>query len=277
MQKKYPYKNLVGGLMYLMVCTRPDLAFIVGGLCRYMDRYGEDHWLAAKRVLRYIKKTKNRRLCLGGGNCNLVGYSDASWQDDHVDFQSTGGYLFKLGEGTVTWRSYKQHAVADSTCEAEYISLADSIKEHRFLRSLLTDIGINSNPTPIFVDNMACTRLGRTGQCTKATRHIDRKYHIVRFAVQQGHGQEAEVTLHHIHTDDNPADLMTKALDMSHHQRHIQTLGLNDSAISISASASIPFLTTQASGGSLLSQMTQSMMPELDNYYWGWLDEIIGD
>ncbi|CAI7811125.1 unnamed protein product [Closterium sp. NIES-53] len=102
------YPELVGCLMYLMTCTRPDLAYPLSLLARYMapDRHRKVHWDAAKRVLRYLCSTSGMGLVLGGwGLVVLTGHANTSWVDESATQRSSQGYTFSLGSGSVSWRS----------------------------------------------------------------------------------------------------------------------------------------------------------------------------
>ncbi|CAI7887960.1 unnamed protein product, partial [Closterium sp. NIES-53] len=139
-----PYPELVGCLMYLMTCTRPDLAYPLGLLARYMapGRHRKVHMDAAKRVLRYLCSTSGMGLVLGGrGDVVLTGHWDASWVDDQATQRSSLGYTFSLGSGSVSWRSTRLSSVLGSSCEAEIYATAMAAQELRWLTYLLTDLG----------------------------------------------------------------------------------------------------------------------------------------
>ncbi|CAI7896965.1 unnamed protein product [Closterium sp. NIES-53] len=117
-----PCPELVGCLMYLMTCTRPDLAYPLSLLARYVapGRHPKVHWDAAKRVLRYLCSTSGMGLVLGGrAQVGLTGHADASWVDDLATQRSSQGYTFSLGSGSVSWRSTRSSSVLSSSCEAE--------------------------------------------------------------------------------------------------------------------------------------------------------------
>ncbi|CAI7850347.1 unnamed protein product [Closterium sp. NIES-53] len=117
-----PYSELVGCLMYLMTCTRPDLAYPLSLLAHYVapGRHRKVHWDAAKRVLRCLCITSGMGLVLGGrGPVVLTGHADASWVDDSATQRSSQGYTFSLGSGSVSWRSTRSSSVLSSSCEAE--------------------------------------------------------------------------------------------------------------------------------------------------------------
>ncbi|CAI7771629.1 unnamed protein product [Closterium sp. NIES-53] len=117
-----PYPELVGCLMYLMTCTRPDLAYPLSLLARYVapGRHRKVHSDAAKRVLRYLCSMSGMGLMLGGrGPVVLTGHANASWVDDSAMQRSSQGYTFGMGSGFVSWRSTRSSSVLSSSCEAE--------------------------------------------------------------------------------------------------------------------------------------------------------------
>ena len=115
------YAELLGGIMYTMVSTRPDIAHAVSVLSRFIadGRHGATHWKAALRLLSYLKGTAKYKLVLGGTSTDLVGFSDSSWADDQVDRRSSQGYCFTLGSGVVSWKATRSPSVALSSCKAE--------------------------------------------------------------------------------------------------------------------------------------------------------------
>ncbi|CAI7857667.1 unnamed protein product [Closterium sp. NIES-54] len=133
-----PYPVLVGCLMYLMTCTRPDLAYPLSLLARYVapSRHRKVPWDAAKRVMRYLCSTSGMGLVLGGRSpVVLTGHADASWVDDSATQQSSQGYTFSLGSGLVSWRSSRSSSVLSSSCEAEIYAGAMAAQELRWLTS----------------------------------------------------------------------------------------------------------------------------------------------
>ncbi|CAI7882975.1 unnamed protein product [Closterium sp. NIES-54] len=129
-----PYLELVGCLMYLMTCTRPDLAYPLSLLARYVapGMHRKVHWDAAKIVLRYLCSTSGMGLVLGGrGPVVLTGLADAFWVDDSATQRSSQGYTFSLGSGCVSWRSTRSPSVLSSSCEAEIYAGAMAAQELR--------------------------------------------------------------------------------------------------------------------------------------------------
>ena len=117
------YSSLVGILMYAQVCTRPDIAFVVGMLGRYLSNPGSQHWKAAKKVLRYLQGTKDLMLTYRRTNIlDVVGFCDADFSGCIDDKKSTTGYIFMMAGGAVSWKSVKQTLTASSTMKVEYVA-----------------------------------------------------------------------------------------------------------------------------------------------------------
>jgi len=120
------YMSIIGSLRYI-INTRPDLAYAVGVVSRYMEAPGKEHWAAVKHILRYLKGTLGYGYKYDKGaelKPILVGYSDSDFAGDVEDRKSTTGIGYFLGSSLVTWASQKQRIVALSSCEAEYVAVA---------------------------------------------------------------------------------------------------------------------------------------------------------
>ncbi|CAI5482178.1 unnamed protein product [Closterium sp. Yama58-4] len=220
-----PYPELVGCLMYLMTCTRPDLAYPLSILARYVapGRHRKEHMDAAKRVLRYLCSTSGMGLVLGGRDrVVLTGHSDASWADDQATQRSSQGYTFSLGSGSVSWRSTRSSSVLSSSCEAEIYAAAMAAQELRWLTYLLTDLGERPRSPPVlYVDNQAAIALCEDHRLEHRTKHIALRYFLARELQQRG-----QLCLRYVATEANLADVFTKALPPCDHQRFCTLLGL---------------------------------------------------
>ena len=139
---KSTYAELVGSLMYLSTCTRPDLSQAVGALARYMSAPTSQHWQAAKGVLRYLKGTSALGITFGGTNKDLIGYCDSDFAGDKDSRRSTTGYVFTVNGGAISWSSKLQATVAASTTEAEYMAAASATKEALWLRKLMSTFSL---------------------------------------------------------------------------------------------------------------------------------------
>ncbi|KXJ69040.1 hypothetical protein RP20_CCG000421 [Aedes albopictus] len=153
------FQSLVGGLLYLSVNTRPDIAISTSILGRQVSKPTNADWTEAKRVLRYLKATSELKLVLGAGKEELQGYADADWAGNVKDRKSNSGYLFRLGGVLISWCARKQACVALSSTEAEYISLAESCRELLWLKKLLKDFGEPvQKPVQIFEETKVASR-----------------------------------------------------------------------------------------------------------------------
>ena len=219
---KLPFRELVGALMYLAIATRPDIAYAVSALSQFNTCFGETHWTAAKRVLRYLKGSAELGLVFEPGAESLKGYVDADWASCSMDRRSYTGYTFILGNGAVSWESKKQRTVALSSTEAEYMGLAEAAKETMHLREFLKELGFeNLANATVLNDNMGAKRLAENPIFHARTKHIDVRHHFVREALQK-----KQLKLEHVSTDDMVADMLTKALPRPKHQRCLNMLGL---------------------------------------------------
>ncbi|WJZ97445.1 hypothetical protein VitviT2T_016048 [Vitis vinifera] len=142
------YSRVIGSLMYLMSCTRPDIAYAVSKLSRYMSNPGAKHWQGIIRVLKYLRFTRDYGLHYTRYPAVLEGYSDANWISNVKDSKSHSGYVFTLGGAAVSWKSSKQTVIARSTMESEFIALDKCGEEAKWLRHFLEDIPRWSKPVP---------------------------------------------------------------------------------------------------------------------------------
>ncbi|CAI7778977.1 unnamed protein product [Closterium sp. NIES-53] len=220
-----PYPELVGCLMYLMTCTRPDLAYPLSLLVRYVapSRHRKVHWDAAKRVLRYLCSTSSMGLVLGGwGPVVLTGHADASWVDDSATQRSSQGYTFSLVSGTVSWRSTRSSSVLSSSCESEIYARAMAAQELRWLTYLLSDLGEQPRSPPnLYVDSTAMIALCQEHRLEHRMKRIALRYFLARELQQRG-----QICLAYVATRANTADIFTKALPPGDHQRFSTVLGL---------------------------------------------------
>ena len=139
------FQSVLGTLLYVSTCTRPDLSFTVSVLCRKMQQATNKDMEALKHLLRYIKGTTSDELTLGKTVKGLTCYTDSSFADCRVTRRSSAGYLFQFMGGTVSWRSQLQKTVALSTAEAEYMGLTAAVQEGLFLRQLIQELGLSES------------------------------------------------------------------------------------------------------------------------------------
>nr|GEX06130.1 hypothetical protein [Tanacetum cinerariifolium] len=145
------YSMVIGCLMYSMTCTRPDIAFAVDKLSRYISNLSTQHWQAIQRVLKYLKKTTDYSLTYIGYPSVLKGYTDASRISNAEDNSFTSGWVFLLGRGAISWAFKKQTCITSSTMKSEFVALAAAGKEAEWLRNLILEIPLWSKPIAPFL------------------------------------------------------------------------------------------------------------------------------
>ena len=209
----HTYSQLIGSLLYISVCTRPDISQAVGALARHMAAPTTAHWLAAKNVLRYIAGTSTFGITFGssssGSNSgfSLEAFCDADYAGDIDTRRSTTAYVFLLGQGAVSWSSRLQPTVAASTTEAEYMAAAYAIKEGLWLRTLLNDLGLKIPTVTINADNQGAIKLLKNPVFSVRSKHIDVIHHFARERVARN-----DISFKYISTIKMVADALTKPL-----------------------------------------------------------------
>ena len=219
----HEYREYIGKLMYLMVCTRPDIAFAVNFLARACASPEKQHAYAVLKLVRYLKSTKKLGLfypALRAGDqvkVDLLGYVDSAFADCKESRKSTGGYVTLLNGSPLTWKSCRQTVVTTSSTEAEYVAACDGTKEVMWLRNLLEGISHpSSTPTILFEDNNSCIAQSENPLHHKRTKHIDVYYHFTRQMVKEG-----IVKLIKIDTIEQVADMLTKPLGKEIGRAHV--------------------------------------------------------
>ncbi|KAJ9532898.1 hypothetical protein QJQ45_011004 [Haematococcus lacustris] len=202
----HSYSALVGSLLYLSCCTRPDIAYAVGALARHMAAPTQQHWTAAKAVLSYLKSTASQGLVFGG-NDSLQGYCDADYAGDKDTARSTTGYVFTLHGAAISWSSRLQPTVAMSTAEAEYMAASGAVKEAVWLRKLMQNLGLPGTCVNIMCDNQAALQLLNNPMASARSKHISVHHHFARERAARG-----EVMFTYCSTSEMVADVMTKPL-----------------------------------------------------------------
>lgn len=221
---KWPYRELIGSLMYLAIGTRPDIANTVSRLSQHTNDPGNQHWKDAKRLLRYLAGTKHLALKYTKTGDLLFGYSDADWGGCTSDRRSYTGYSFFMGGAAITWKSQKQRTVALSSTEAEYVSMSEATKEVLHLRSLLLELGLGEFiPITLYTDNRGAQQLASNSVYHARTKHIDIRHHFIREAIEN-----ELITIIHVPTDQMTSDILTKPLPRKTHWRCTIDLGLVD-------------------------------------------------
>ncbi|XP_062028867.1 uncharacterized mitochondrial protein AtMg00810-like [Rosa rugosa] len=200
------FRSVVGALQYLTI-TRPDIAFAVNQVCQFLHKPTTTHWVAVKRILRYIKKTHNHGLFYRPGSFNINAFSDADYAGDPDDRISTGGSCIYLGPNLISWSSKKQGGVSRSSTESEYRQLAYTAATISWFLHLFKDLKLHLSCPTLWCDNISALSLASNPVFHTRTPHVEVDYHYVREKVVR-----QELTVHYLCTTNMIADLFTKGL-----------------------------------------------------------------
>ena len=158
------YAQAIGSLLYAAIATRPDIAYAVQALSQHTSNPGPEHWQGVKRVMRYLKGTRDYALTYSGGetvNTVFTAFTDA----DHASNEgrkSISGYTFLLGGGAISWSSKKQGLVTISSTESEYVAATHASKHVVWLQNLFKELGF-AQPIPsiLHCDNQGAIALSQ--------------------------------------------------------------------------------------------------------------------
>ena len=202
------YRATLGSLQYLTL-TRPDIAFAVNRLSQFMASPTTEHWLALKRLLRYLNGSKDQGLTIHRESpSTLHAFTDADWAGNKDDYTSTMGHVIFLGRNPLTWCSKKQKGVARSSTEAEYRAIAHTTGELLWLRNLFLELRITITSQPVlYCDNLGATFLSANPVFDSKMKHLALAFYFIRENVQNG-----TLKVVHVPSGDQLADFLTKPL-----------------------------------------------------------------
>ncbi|GJW35096.1 putative ribonuclease H-like domain-containing protein [Tanacetum coccineum] len=210
------YRSMIGSLMYL-TASRPDIMFAVCACSRFQVTPKTSHLNAVKRIFRYLKgKPKLGLWYPRVSSFDLEAYSDSDYAGANLDRKSTTGGCQFLGRRLISWQCKKQTIVATSTTEAEYVAAANCCGQVLWIQNQMLDYGFNFMNTKIYIDNESTICIVKNPVFHSKTKHIEIRHHFIRDAYEKKLIQVLK-----IHTDDNVADLLTKAFDVSSVPKHL--------------------------------------------------------
>ncbi|KRY91249.1 Retrovirus-related Pol polyprotein from transposon TNT 1-94 [Trichinella pseudospiralis] len=217
-----PYREAVGALMFLMTATRPDIAYAVSTVAQVMDKPTIKAWQAVKRIFRYLRGTADYGLLYQAkGEGFLKGYSDADYAGDVTTRRSRTGVVCMCAGEAVLWHSQKQRSVALSTTEAEYVAASEATKDMMWLMTLFAEVTEVKQKPILFADNMGAVKLSKNPEFHKRSKHIDVRFHFVREKYNEG-----KIDIQHIDSENQKADILTKALPKTRFQNLRRQLGI---------------------------------------------------
>ena len=222
--KDKPYCEALGSCMWAQVGMRPDIAFAVSVLSRFQSNPGPAHWKAMLHLLAYLKGSINYRITYSrGGDLSPIGFVDADYAGDIDTCRSTSGYVFTMAGGPVSWSSKRQATVALSTTEAEYMSLMHAAQQVLWMYSFMSEVGLTRKfPAILHGDNASSIALTLNTKGHTRAKHIDIRHHYIRERVSNG-----KIKIVHVPSEDNLADILTKALQRVSHQKLVRALKMD--------------------------------------------------
>ncbi|XP_016191654.1 uncharacterized protein LOC107632496 [Arachis ipaensis] len=202
------YRSVIGSLQYLTV-TRPEISYSVHKMSQFVQAPLNTHWRMVKRILRYLSGTIRHGLRLEKANSmEVTAYSDSDWAGDPDDRKSTSGYCVFLGSNLISWASRKQTAVARSSTEAEYRSMADLVAELIWVKNLMSELQFPPKEVPmVYCDNLSAILLAANPILHSKSKHFEIDLHFVR-----DHVNSKDIRVSHIPGTMQVADILTKAV-----------------------------------------------------------------
>ena len=229
--RNFPYKQIVGAVLYLAMHTRPDIAYAVGVLARHASNPTYQSCQLAVHLLQYLRRTSTLGIRFTGMSFDMHAFSDADWASDKLTRKSTTGYVVLAAGGPIAWQSKIQTTVATSSMESEYMAMYAAIQELVWLRGVLREIELPIlEPIPLFIDSQSAQDLAMNPVAHQRSKHIDIKYHWIREHVGEDGFGTAECF--HVSSAQESADIFTKSLTGNNFDVHDATVRGKRSSVS---------------------------------------------
>jgi hypothetical protein len=230
-KNEFHYRSLIGQLNYLAATTRPEIQFAVHQCARFCDNPKMSHEKAVKRIVRYLKKTRDKGLIMQidqqkGIECfvdaDFAGSFEKAKPTNPRDCLSRTGFVVKFANCPIVWSSKLQTTIALSTTEAEYMALSAAAREVIFLVNLLNEMrdhGVKLVSTipriqcTVYEDNVGAIELSKLPKLRPRTKHLAIQYHHFRSWTVRGlNGEEPKINVQYVPTNEQEADIFTKPL-----------------------------------------------------------------
>jgi hypothetical protein len=221
------YASAVGSLQYVLVCTRPDLAFVIGILGRYQSNLGIEHWRMIKKALRYVQGTKGLMLTYRRyDSLHLEGHSDSDFVGDVDDRKSTSEYVFTLAGEAISWKSSKQTVTASSMMYAKFVACYEATGQVNWLKKFMPKLKVVDDihrSLKLYCDNELAVTYTHNTRSSNATKHIGIKFYVVKDKVR-----DHAISPEHLSTKKMLVDPLTKGLPPNMFREHLIGMGLRE-------------------------------------------------
>ena len=204
------YRSAIGTLLWIAMCTRPDIAYHVSFLSTFSNKPMKIHWEYVKKVITYLGSTADKGILLNSDPkmSYITAYCDASHGDPAIQRKSTTGFMFFLCGAPFYWASRRQKVVSISSCEAEYYAMSEMAMESQFFLQIFKEIFDKTKGVIAYVDSEPARRIASGDASLRKVKHIETRYHYVRDMVT-----DKQLELRWITKEKNRADILTKAMD----------------------------------------------------------------
>lgn len=218
------YMQIVGSVIYLSNCTRPDISYQVGQLARFMSKPCTTHLQLAKRLLRYLNGTRRMGILYqGSSNEGYDIYADATWatENDRISFQ---GWVVILMLGAVAWAAQRQHSTALSSMDSEIMAANEAAKEAAWIEKLWKEVVETPLALPpiLHCDNLSAIDFTQDAKFTNKSKHIEVRF----FYIRNDMVARGRLRVEHIPGTEQVADILTKQVAVPAYKKHKITMGL---------------------------------------------------
>lgn len=221
--RRQRFQTVIGSLLYLMLGTRPDIAFAVTKLAQHSANPSEEHLDKALNICRYLQSTRDYTLEYDGASGQgIIAFTDADFAGDSTKRRSQTGYVLRLAGASILWSSYQQKSNAFSTKDAEYMALSDCSRDCMWIQNVFHELGYKIKAIPICSDNQGALFVSQNPVTEKRTKHIDVRFHYIRDVIEKG-----AIEVFFVPGVDNPADIFTKNLGAVKIRKFREDLGLH--------------------------------------------------
>lgn len=221
----FPYRELIGGLLYLSTRSRPDISQAVNEASKKIENPSKEDIVSVKKILKYLNGTRDKGIMYrkGGDITLLNAYSDSDYANCIETRRSTTGFVIMYGGGPISWCSKRQPIVSLSSTEAEYIAASDCCKECLYLKSFISELTGISVKIMLNIDNQSSIQLIKTGSFSKRSKHIDVRFYFIHENYKKGN-----IDLKYCPSNIQIADMFTKPLSKEKFVFHCKNVVTND-------------------------------------------------